>query len=237
MSATHTRRTYNQYCGLAAALDILGERWTLLIIRELLIRPRRYRDLLADLPGIGTNLLAERLKFLVDEGLVRQRDIGGGSRRQLYEITGPGEALRPVVLGLARWGMEHVGDLSSEYAVRPSWAFLAVEAMLDPDGVPGVDEQYEFRVDDEVFHVDVRDGEARALDGPAEHAAMTATTDATTFVDIGGGRLSPLAATVTGKLKLEGEMDVVLRCCELLGLEAGPLPAAAGGTPVAAGAS
>jgi DNA-binding HxlR family transcriptional regulator len=77
-----SRRSYNQYCGLAAALDVLGERWTLLIIRELLVRPRRYRDLLADLPGIGTNLLAERLKFLVDEGLVRQRDLGGGSKRQ-----------------------------------------------------------------------------------------------------------------------------------------------------------
>src|SRR5215208_3219659 len=95
-----SRRTYNQYCGLAAALDVLGERWTMLIIRELLIRPRRYRDLQADLPGIGTNLLAERLKFLVDEGLVRQRDLSGGSKRQVYEITEVGEELRPVVLGL-----------------------------------------------------------------------------------------------------------------------------------------
>src|SRR5436190_6468435 len=126
--ATSSRRTYQQYCGLASALDVLGERWTLLIVRELLIRPRRYRDLLADLPGIGTNLLAERLKFLVDMGLVRQRGLGGASKRQMYELTETGEALRPIVLGLARWGMEFVGDLSAEYAVRPSWAFLAVEA-------------------------------------------------------------------------------------------------------------
>ena len=221
-----SRRSYNQYCGLAAALDVLGERWTLLILRELLIRPRRYRDLLADLPGIGTNLLAERLKFLVDEGLVRQRDLGGGSKRQAYEITETGEQLRPVVLGLARWGMDFVGDLSPEYEVRPSWAFLAVEAMIDPDKVPSVDEQYEFRVDDEVFHIDVRDGTARALAGPAEDPAMTATTDAATFVQIGGGRLSPLAATVTGKLTLAGDIDVVLRSCALLGLEAGPVPVA-----------
>ena len=224
----HARRTYQQYCGLAAALDVLGERWTLLIVRELLIRPRRYRDLLADLPGIGTNLLAERLKFLIDEGLVRQRELGGGSKRQAYELTEKGEALRPVVLGLARWGMESVGDLSAEYAVRPSWAFLAVEAMIDPDQVPGVDEQYEFRVDDEVFHIDVRDGAARALAGPADDPAMVATTDAATFVQIGGGRLSPLAATVSGKLVLEGDIDVVLRCCALLGLEAGPVPVPAG---------
>lgn len=224
----HSRRSYNQYCGLAAALDVLGERWTLLIIRELLIRPRRYRDLLADLPGIGTNLLAERLKFLADQGIVRQRELGGGSKRQAYEITEKGEELRPIVLGLARWGMDTVGDLSPEYEVRPSWAFLAVEAMIDPDKVPDVNEQYEFRVDDEVFHVDVRDGTARALAGPAEDPAMTATTDAATFVQIGGGRLSPLAATVTGKLTLSGDIDVVLRSCTLLGLEAGPVPVAAG---------
>jgi DNA-binding HxlR family transcriptional regulator len=225
MMATSSRRTYKQYCGLAAALDVLGERWTLLIVRELLIQPRRYRDLLADLPGIGTNLLAERLKFLIDEGLVRQRNVGGG-KRQSYELTETGEALRPVVLGLARWGMDFVGDLSSEFTVRPAWAFLAVEAMLDPEQVPAEDEQYEFRVDGEVFHIDVRDGVAVAGAGPAEDPVMTATTDAATFVEIGGGRLTPLAAMVSGKLDLDGEIEAVLRCCALLGLEAGPVRAA-----------
>ncbi len=225
----NTRRTYQQYCGLAAALDVLGERWTFLIIRELLMRPRRYSELLADLPGLGTNLLAERLKFLVQSGLVRQRDVGGSSSRQAYELTETGQELRPIVLGLARWGMEFVGDLSAEDTVRPSWGFLAVEAMIDPDKVPAVDEQYEFRVDDEVFHVDVRDGAARAQAGPAQDAAMTAKTDAATFVQIGAGKLGPLAAMVTGQLVLEGEIDVVLRCCDLLGLEAGPVGALAVG--------
>src|SRR5436305_5264922 len=112
MASVNTRRSYNQYCGLAAALDMLGERWTLLIVRELLVRPCRYRDLLANLPGIGTNLLAERLKFLTDNGIVQQRDVGGRSKRQVYELTNAGQALRPVVLSLARWGLEHVSDLS-----------------------------------------------------------------------------------------------------------------------------
>lgn len=224
---TSSKRTYNQYCGLATALDLLGERWTLLIIRELLIRPRRYGDLLADLPGIGTNLLAERLKFLVDEGLVRQRNLGGGSKRHTYELTEAGEGLRPAVLGLARWGMDFVGDLSAEAMVRPAWAFLAVEAMLDPEQVSSENEQYEFRVDDQVFHIDVRDGTASAGAGPADKAAMTAITDAATFVQIGGERLSPFAAMVSGALVLEGDIDVVLRCCALLGLDAGPVRLAA----------
>jgi DNA-binding HxlR family transcriptional regulator len=193
----------------------------LLLLRELMIRPRRYRDLLSDLPGIGTNLLAERLKFLTEAGLIRQRDLGGASKRQAYELTDAGAALRPAVLALARWGMDHVGELSAEFEVRPSWAFLAIEAMIDPSGVPAGEEQYEFQVDGEIFHIDVRDGAARAVAGPADAAAMTASTDAATFVQIGGGRLTPLAAMVSGKLQLAGEPDAVLRCCDLRGLDAG----------------
>src|SRR5262249_29019794 len=105
----------------------------------------------------------------------------------------------------------------------PAWAVLAVEAMLDPEHVPAENEQYEFRVDGEVFHIDVRDGVARARVGSVEDPAMTATTDAATFVEIGAGRLTPLAAMVSGKLDLDGEIDAVLRCCALLGLEAGPV--------------
>jgi DNA-binding HxlR family transcriptional regulator len=222
------RRTYHQYCGLAAALDVVGERWTLLIVRELLMGARRYSDLLADLPGVGTNLLAERLRFLVEKGVVQRVESAGPSSRSAYALTATGEQLRPLVLGLARWGMAFAGDLSAEDTVRPHWGFLAVAAMLDSDAVPRVDERYEFRVDDEVFHIDVRAGQARAVRGPAESPAMTATTDAATFVQFGARRLTPLAAMVTGRLRLDGDIDAVLRCCGLLGLETGPLPAAVG---------
>jgi DNA-binding HxlR family transcriptional regulator len=217
------RRTYHQYCGLAAALDVVGERWTLLIVRELLMGARRYSDLLADLPGVGTNLLAERLKFLVGKGVVRQTDLKGTGSRLAYSLTETGEQLRPIVLGLARWGMEFMGDISAEDAVRPHWGFLAVEAMLNEDRVPEVEERYEFRVGGEVFHVDVRPGVGTAVKGAAESPAMVATTDATTFVEIGAGRLTPLVAMVTGRLKLEGDIDAVLRCCDLLGLEPGAM--------------
>ncbi|MEV0428267.1 winged helix-turn-helix transcriptional regulator [Micromonospora sp. NPDC050495] len=221
------RRTYNQYCGLAAALDVLGERWTLLIVRELMMGPRRYGNLLADLPGVGTNLLAERLKFLVEQGVVRQVEAPGSAVRQAYELTESGEQLRPLVLGLARWGMDHLGNLSADDTVRPHWGFLAIEAMIDDAKVSDLDEQYEFRVADEVFHIDVRDGAARTVKGPAPDPAMTATTDAATFVQIGAGRLTPLAAMVTGKLAMDGDMEAVLRACLLLGLDAGPVASVA----------
>lgn len=227
------RRTYNQYCGIASALDVVGERWTLLIIRELLMGPRRYSDLITDLPGLGTNLLAERLKSLVDRGVVRQTRSPGGGVRLAYELTEVGQQLRPVVLGLARWGLEFVGPFSPTEAVRPHWGFLAVEAMLEPERVPEVDEQYQFEVDDQVFHIDVRGSEPRAVKGPADAPAMVARCDAAMFVEIGAGRQTPLAAMVTGRLKLDGDIEAVLRCCDLLGLEAGamrPQPANAGGS-------
>jgi DNA-binding HxlR family transcriptional regulator/putative sterol carrier protein len=221
-----SKRIYHQYCGLAAALDILGERWTLMIVRELLVRPRRYGELLNNLPGIGTNLLAERLKFLVDEGIVSQSEVDG-SKRQAYHLTEAGEVLRPIVLGLARWGLDHLEDYSSEYSVRASWGLLAVEAMIDQSRV-SVDEQYEFKIDDEMFHIDVRDGIVHVLAASAEKPAVTVKTDAVTFVQIGARKLSPLAATVTGKLSLEGDANAVLRACALLGLETDPVASAVG---------
>ncbi|MFC5186391.1 winged helix-turn-helix transcriptional regulator [Actinomadura harenae] len=211
------RRNYGQYCGLAGALDVVGERWTLLIVRELLTGPCRYNELQANLPGIGTNLLAERLRFLVDTGLVRQR-AKPGSKVKMYELTAQGEALREPVLALARWGLGLLGAPDAEDVVRPRWGALAVEAMIDSSAA-GQDERYEFRIDDEVFHVEVADGEVSVRHGKsALDPALVVTTDARTFVEIGSGRLTPLEATLTHRLVMDGDADATLRCSRLLGL-------------------
>lgn len=216
----HQRRNYGQYCGLAAALDVLGERWTLLIVRELLTGPCRYNELLANLPGIGTNLLADRLKFLAEEQVIRQRPQQGAKTR-MYELTEQGESLRPAVLALARWGLGMLASPEAEEFVRPKWGVLAVEAMIDPVQVAehGRDELYEFRLDDEVFHIEVAGGEVKVLHGKApRQPALVVNTDAVTFVEIGAGRLNPLEATLTRRVVMEGDPDAVLRCSRLLGL-------------------
>jgi DNA-binding HxlR family transcriptional regulator len=214
----HQRRNYGQYCGLAAALDLIGERWTLLIIRELLAGPCRYNVMLANLPGIGTNLLADRLKFLSEAGIIRQRP-REGSKLHTYELTEQGESLRESVLALARWGLGTLDQPAPGDIVRPRWAALAIEAMIDA-GAAGPDEQYEFRIDDEVFHVSVLGGQVTVGHGKATEPALTLTTDSVTFVKIGAGLLNPLEATLTSHLAMDGNEDAIIRCSRLLGLVA-----------------
>jgi DNA-binding HxlR family transcriptional regulator len=209
-------RSYRQYCGLAVALDAVGERWTLLIVRELTLGPRRYNELLADLPGIGTNLLADRLKKLCSLGVVRRTESAGGGHA--YELGEAGEALREPVKALARWGMSLLTEEPDQMTARPYWGVFAVDAMADATCLPGVREDYEFRVDDEVFHLRVADGSALAMRGPAEDPVLIATTDPATFTRIGAGMISPFDAARQGTLTLSGDPDAVVRCSAVLGL-------------------
>ncbi|MFB9908393.1 winged helix-turn-helix transcriptional regulator [Allokutzneria oryzae] len=204
-------RNYRQYCGLAAGLDVVGERWTLLVVRELLLGPRRYGELLADLPGMGTNLLAERLKSLCRMGVITKDD-------QVYELTERGRGLADAVHALTRWGLSFLGDPSAEAVCRPHWGLFGLQAMADGSRVPGLDESYEFRIDDEVFHLRVAGGEARAERGPADRPAMVMTTDARTFVRLGSGSLTAAEAAAAGLLSVCGDPKASARCAKVLGL-------------------
>ncbi|HEX3960731.1 MAG TPA: helix-turn-helix domain-containing protein [Trebonia sp.] len=214
------KRTYGQYCALAVALDVIGERWTLLIIRELLIRPRRYAELLAALPGIGTNLLADRLRFLTEEGIIRSID--PDNRRIGYELTEHGEALQSTVLALARWGLETMAGHASSGDVRPDWAALGVQALIDDARTAAVDDDYLFLVDDEAFTISVRDHHAVAHDGATDAPTLTVKTDAVTLLDIGMRKLDPVAALVGGRLAVSAsDPAAMVRCLTLLGLYEG----------------
>ncbi len=127
-----SRRSYNQYCSLARALDIVGERWTLLVIRELLIGPRRYRDLHKNLKGIGTNLLADRLKEMEFRELIEKVIPKQGNKSVGYRLTSLGRELEPVVNELVRWGIQFLGVKKPDELNRPEWDLVALKAFFLP---------------------------------------------------------------------------------------------------------
>ncbi len=123
------RRAYNQFCALATALDRIGERWTLLVIRELLVGPKRYSDLREGLPGIAANLLAQRLRTLEADGLIRKRRLPKPAASTVYELTDLGRDLEPALLALMRWGSGFMGRPTADQVVRTSWFGLALKAL------------------------------------------------------------------------------------------------------------
>lgn len=125
-------RGYRQFCGLAVALDLIGDRWNLLVVRELLIGPRRFAELRDALPGVASNLLAERLRTLEDSGLLT-RDDAPGRKAVTYALTEDGQTLREPVLALVRWGARRMAaGPRPDDAVRPQWVGLAAQALLEP---------------------------------------------------------------------------------------------------------
>lgn len=218
-SLRSVRRSYEQGCGIAVGLDIIGERWTLLVIRELLFRPARFNDLLESLHGISPNLLTERLRFLESAGVVIRRPVETDGRGKDYVLTDRGQALRPTVLALAKWGLENAAD-DHLGPSRPEWAALAMEAMASGRSLPAeITETYQFEIDDFVFFLRVVDGVGRiSLQAPAETPAVTIRASAATMIQIGARNLNPLIALARQDITIEGSADAFEHCGQLLGL-------------------
>lgn len=121
-------RSYKQFCSIARALDIVGERWTLLIIRDLVLSPRRFKDLLEGLPGIGANLLTTRLKKLEKHGIVERAVLPPPAGTAVYQLTALGSKLEPVILELTKWGLNVIGKKKENELVRDEWKILAKNA-------------------------------------------------------------------------------------------------------------
>jgi DNA-binding HxlR family transcriptional regulator len=165
---------YDQYCPIAHALDLVGERWSLLIVRELLKGPKRYTDLADSLPRIGTNILAARLRELEGCGLVAKRRLPPPTPAQVYELTPYGLGLRPVVRELAVWGLRSLGAPNEDDEFAPGWLKGALDVVFAPVAPTGT---FEFRIGDEVACL--VDGEARS--GPVEQPDVVLETDPVSF--------------------------------------------------------
>ncbi|HUE75404.1 MAG TPA: winged helix-turn-helix transcriptional regulator [Chloroflexota bacterium] len=206
------RRAYRQYCGVARALDVVGERWTLLLVRELLTGPKRYTDLLEALRGIGTNLLADRLKDLETAGVIKRATLPPPAGSTVYGLTERGQALEPVVLALAAWGSVLLGVPEDGEYFRPGWAVLAMKTVFQPQLARGLRETYEFRVGDEVFHFQVDDGAAEARQGSGWRPAFVLRTNPDPFLALAVGRLTASEALAQGLAQFEGDLAAFERC-------------------------
>jgi DNA-binding HxlR family transcriptional regulator/putative sterol carrier protein len=224
------KRSYDQYCPAARALDVLGERWTLLVVRELLLGPKRYTDLLGGLPGIGPNVLAERLRHLQDAGIVKRGALPPPAASNVYQLTELGEALRPVVYELTRWGLNLMGAPKSDDNVRLTWLMRAMEGTFRPEAARGVHETYEFRIDGEVFHVQVDDAKVAVRAGQAADPACVVTTDLMTFMAVGSRRMTGDESVEGGLATVEGDPEAIERSIQILGPHLDSL-----GPPVAGG--
>ena len=151
------RRGYDQYCGIAHALDLVGDRWALLVVRELMHGPKRYTDLVDHLPGIGTNILASRLRDLEAGGVVAKRTLPPPAASRVYDLTEYGRGLRATLRELALWGARSLGPPTAEDELFPGWLENAVDIILAPLAPPG---RFVFHVGDET--ASLVDGEARA---------------------------------------------------------------------------
>ena len=209
-----TVKRYGQFCGLARALDIVGERWTALIIRELSIRDCRYSDIRDGLPGIATNLLADRLRHLEAHGVIERYNAPPPVATTLYRLTAHGEALRPILHGLGEWGSDLMHSGQGQDAFRGRWLVSAIEGMTI-NGVPGDIAPIRVRiaVDHEPVDLVVADGAARGelLASAAPDVVITTDPDTAMELLVGVTTLTRARrdrrATVTGSTVAVTEFD------------------------------
>jgi DNA-binding HxlR family transcriptional regulator len=217
-------RTYRQFCPAARALDVVGERWTLLVIRELLFGAKRYTDLQAGLPGIGPNVLSDRLRALDSAGLLRKRRLPPPAASTVYELTERGAGLRPVVEELFRWGLQLIDAPADGEAVKASYWLPAIQRAANVAALPpDAEDTYELRIGEDTLTIDARRGELELHDGPAENPDVVVRADHETFAALGTGRITVTEALQRGTLSVEGDAAPAERCAALFALAEAPV--------------
>lgn len=209
-------RKFDQYCPVAHALALVGERWALLIVRELLHGPKRYTDLANGLPGIGTNILAARLRDLEGCGVIAKRTLPPPAASTVYELTEYGAGLREAVYALARWGARSLGPPGPEDELYSEWGLNALPALFDAEQARGLTETYTLVIDGDAFTARVENGVLTATLGAADDADVTVETDMETFFALASGELPPREAVTAGRAHVQGDRKALDRCFRVL---------------------
>jgi DNA-binding HxlR family transcriptional regulator len=202
-------RRYDDPCGIARALDRVGERWALLVVRELLLGPKRFTDLREGLPDASPNVLSQRLDELVESGVVQRRQLDPPARTWVYELTPWGRELEAVLLSLARWGSRATpiprGDLS------PDALLLALRTTVDPERAQAEPLVVELRLVPERYSVSLAGGQLAIARGPAEHPDAVLDTDAVTLRRLVFGDLTLADARQKGSIRVDGSQRAAAR--------------------------
>ncbi|MDQ3964436.1 MAG: winged helix-turn-helix transcriptional regulator [Actinomycetota bacterium] len=202
---------YQQYCALARALEVVGNRWTMLIVRELGPGPRRFTDLVHGLPGISRKLLTERLRDLEHDGIIQRRELPPPAARHVYELTDDGRDLAIAMTPLIAWGARRMGERQPGEVLRARWSAVGLVALADREAAKGVRETYQYVVGDSAFHFIVDDGSIEAHDGHADDPVVVVTTDEETWADIASGNAKVSSAIAAGTLTITGDPQAGVR--------------------------
>jgi DNA-binding HxlR family transcriptional regulator len=203
-------RTYGEACAAAHALDLVGERWALLVVRELLLGPKRFTDLKAGIPHASPNVLAQRLRELEEADVVCRRKLPPPAASQVYELTEWGRDLEPVIIALGRWGVRSPRRPQDAHLSVDS-NVLAMRTLFDPQAAGDLEATFELRLDDHRFHARVVDGRFEAACGSAIQPDAVVTTDPATLSAVLWEGRSLSSAVRAGELEIEGDTGLVER--------------------------
>jgi len=218
-----TKRTYGDGCAIAYALDLVGERWALLVVRELLLGPKRFTDLKRGLPNASPNVISERLRELEQAGIVRRDKLPPPASSRVYELTEWGRGLEEVVVSLGHWGSRSPSRLPAA-PIGADSTVLALRSRFDRGAAKGLRARYELRLGEDRFRLEVSDGGIAVARGGADRPDATIHTDPSTLAAVlwAGRRLAD--AKRAGDLRIDGDQAAVARFVRLF---PAPEPAAA----------
>jgi DNA-binding HxlR family transcriptional regulator len=220
-------RTYGDGCAIARGLDLVGERWALLVVRELLLGPKRYTDLRRGLPNASPNVLSERLRELEGAGVVRRRKLPPPAGSRVYELTDWGRELEQIVISLGRWAARSPSPPSDAPVVSVDSIVLALRTLFDPRAAHGLGARYELRLGEDRFRVEVAGDQIEVARGDAHQPDATIDTDPDTLDAVLWGGRTLADAQRSGSMTIEGDTAAVKRLVRLFPT---PEPAALGRT-------
>lgn len=197
-------RSYGQFCGLAHAINLIGERWGVLIIRNLLVGPKRFTDLKRGLPRIPTNVLSTRLREFELNGVVERRILPRPDGSVVYALTAYGQQLEPAILSLSRWGAQTLGVPGPDDIVTVDSMIMAMRTTFRPDAARNQRVTFELRLEEIVFHLEVDDGHLTATPGPADDPDLVIETGPDLKL-LMAGEITPAEALADGIVRITGE--------------------------------